>query len=118
MEGEKGRGVQITHHESIPGVVSGGGRPEKRINGGAKLQEAPMVTGGGWSDSGRGEAGLGVGEGGGGAGESSRARNQSMVAGGGRSTEGGDGGASARAELVTGRRMMKRKEDMIGGSYN
>ncbi|KAG2596835.1 hypothetical protein PVAP13_5KG186421 [Panicum virgatum] len=28
-----------------------------------------MVTGGGWSDFGRGEAGLGVGEGGGGAGE-------------------------------------------------
>ena len=77
-----------------------------------------MVTGGGWSDSGRGEAGLGVGEGGGGAGEGSRTRNQSMVAGGGRSTEGGDGGASARAELVTGRRMKKRKEDMTGGSHN
>ena len=42
-----------------------------------------MVTGGGWSDSGRGEAGLGVGEGGGGDGEGSRARNRSMVAGGG-----------------------------------
>ena len=41
-----------------------------------------------------------------------------MVAGGGRSTEGGDGGASARAELVTGRRMKKRKEDMIGGPHN
>ena len=40
-----------------------------------------------------------------------------MVAGGGRSTEGGDGGASARAELVTGRRMKKRKEDMTGGSH-
>ena len=38
----------------------GGGRPERRIDGGAKLQEAPMVTGGGWSDSGRGEAGLGL----------------------------------------------------------
>ena len=60
-------------------------------------------------DSGRGEAGLGVGEGGGGAGEGSHAKNRSMVAGGGRSTEGGDGGASPRAELVTGQRMKKRK---------
>jgi hypothetical protein len=30
-------------------------------------------------------------------------RNRSMVAGGGRSAEGGDGGASGRAELVTDR---------------
>ena len=41
-----------------------------------------------------------------------------MVAGGGRSTEEGDGGASARAELVTGRRMKKWKEDMTGESHN
>ena len=46
---------------------------------------------------------LGVGEGGGGAGEDARVRNRGMVAGGGRSTEGGDGGASGRAELVTDR---------------
>ena len=76
-----------------------------------------MVTGGGYSDSGRGEAGLGVGEGGGGAGEGGRARNRGLVARGGRSKEGGDGGASGRAELVTGRRMKKRKEDMSGGSH-
>ena len=37
---------------------------------------------------------LGVGEGGGGAGEDARVRNRGMVAGGGRSKEGGDGGAS------------------------
>ena len=42
-------------------------------------------------------------EGGGGAGEDSRARNRSIVAGGGRSTEGGDGGASGRAALISGR---------------
>ena len=52
-------------------------------------------------DSGQGEAGLGDGAGGGGAGEGSRVRNRSMVAGGGRLTEGGDGGASARAELAS-----------------
>ena len=40
-----------------------------------------------------------------------------MVAGGGRSTEGGDGGASGRAPLVSGRRMKKKKEDMTGGSH-
>ena len=76
-----------------------------------------MVTGGGWSDSGRGEAGLGVGDGGGGAGEGARARNRGLVAGGGRSTEGGDDGASGRAPLVSGRRMKKRKEDMTSGSH-
>ena len=43
-----------------------------------------------------------VGEGGGGAGDDARARNRGVVAGGGRSTEGGDGGARARAELVSG----------------
>ena len=31
--------------------------------------------------------------------------------------EGGDDGASERAPLVSGRRMKKRKEDMIGGSH-
>ena len=62
-----------------------------------------MVTGGGWGDSGWGEAGLGVGEGGGGAGEGARARNRGMVAGGGRSKEGGDGRVSGRAELVSDR---------------
>jgi hypothetical protein len=46
---------------------------------------------------------LGVGEGGGGAGEDARAMNQGMMAGGGRSKEGGDGGASRRAELVSNR---------------
>ena len=50
-----------------------------------------------------GEAGLDVGEGGGCAGEDARARNRGMVAGGGRSKEGGDGGASRRAELVSDR---------------
>ena len=74
-----------------------------------------MVTGGGWSDSGRGEAGLGVGDGGGGDGESARVRNRDLVAGGGRSTKGGDDGASG--PLISGRRMKKRKEDMTGGSH-
>ena len=50
-----------------------------------------------------GEAGLGVGEGGGGAREDARARNRGMTAGGGRSKEEGDGGASGRAELVSDR---------------
>jgi len=63
-----------------------------------------MVTGGGWGDSGRGEAGLGVGKGGGGAGEGARTRNRGMLAGGGRSKKEGDGGASGRAPLVSGRR--------------
>ena len=62
-----------------------------------------MVTSGGWDDSGQEKAGLGVGEGGGGAGEGARTRNHGMVAGGGRSKEGGDGGASGRAPLATGR---------------
>ena len=75
-----------------------------------------MVTGGGWGDSGQGEAGLGVGEGGGGAGEGARTKNRGMVAGGGRSTERGDGGARARAELVSGRRE-EDSEDMTGGSH-
>ena len=38
----------MTHHESIPAVGLGGG-PEKRIDGRAKLQALPMVTGGGWA---------------------------------------------------------------------
>ena len=57
-----------------------------------------MVTGGGRGDSGRVD-----GEGGGGAGEDARARNRGMVAGGGRSKEGGDGGESGRVELVSDR---------------
>ena len=61
-------------------------------------------------DSGRGEAGLGVWEGGGGAGESSRARNRGLVAGGGRSTEGGDDGANARAPLGSGRSEEEEEE--------
>ena len=67
-----------------------------------------MVTSGGWSDSGRGEAGLGVGDGGGGDGESARVRNRDLVAGGGRSTKEGDDGASGRAPLVSGRREEER----------
>ena len=59
-----------------------------------------MVTGGGWGDSGRGEAGLGVWKGG----EGARTRNRGMVVGEGRLKEGGDGGASGRAPLVSGRR--------------
>ena len=76
-----------------------------------------MVTGGGWGDSGRGKAGLGVGKGGGGAGEGARTRNRGMVAGGGRSTEGGVGGASGRARsfLVDGN---EEEEDMTTGSHN
>ena len=62
-----------------------------------------MVSGGGGGDSGRGEAGLEVGKGGGGAGEGSLARNRGLVAGGERSTKGGDDGASARAPLGSGR---------------
>ena len=64
-----------------------------------------------------GEAGLGVGEGGGGDGEDARARNRCMVAGGGRSKEGGDGGASGRAELVSGR-CEEKKEEMTAGARN
>ena len=60
-----------------------------------------MVTGGGWGDFDREEAGPGVGEDGEGAGEGAHMRNRGMVAGGGRSKEGGDGGASGRAELVS-----------------
>ena len=51
-----------------------------------------------------GEAGLRVGEGGGGAGDDARSMNRGVVAGEGRSTEGGDGGVRARAELVSGQR--------------
>ena len=50
-----------------------------------------------------GRSWAGVGEGGGGAGEDARARNRDVVAGGGRSKEGGDGGASGRAPLVSDR---------------
>ena len=39
------------------------------------------------------------------------------MAGGGRSTKGGNDGASGRAPLVSGRRMKKSKEDMTGGSH-
>jgi len=76
-----------------------------------------MVTGGGWGDSGREEAGPEVGEGGGGAGEGAHARNRGMVAGGGRSKEGGDGGPSGqlRSPLVEVRR--RKEEEMTGGSY-
>ena len=42
-------------------------------------------------------------KGGGGAGKDAHARNRGMVAGGGKSKEGGDGGASGRAELVSDR---------------
>ena len=52
----------MTHHESIPVVGSGGGRPEKRIDGGANFKRAPMVTGGGWGDSGREKPGWGLGK--------------------------------------------------------
>ena len=52
----------MTHHESIPAVGSGGGRLEKQIDGGAKLQAAPMVTGGGGGDSGREKLGWGLGK--------------------------------------------------------
>ena len=69
-----------------------------------------MVTGGGWGDSDRGEAGPGVGKGGGGAGEGARTRNRGIVAGGGRSKEEGDGGASGRAPLVTGRSEEEERE--------
>ena len=68
------------------------------------FKRAPMVTGVGWGDSGRGEAGLGVGEVGGGAGEGARIRNRDMVAGGRRSKGGGDGGASGRAPPGSSRR--------------
>ena len=76
------------------------------------MEEASSTSNGDrrWlGDSGRGDAGLGVGEGGGGAGEGSHARHRSMVAGGGRSTEGGDGGVSARAELASGRREEEKR---------
>ena len=74
------------------------------------------MTGGGWGDSGRGEAGLGVGKGGGGAGEGARTRNRGMVAGGGRSTEGATVAREHErsSSLVDVRR---RKEDMTGGSH-
>ena len=52
------------------------------------FERPPMVTGDGWGDSGRAEAGLEVGEGGGGAGEGARTRNRSTVTGGVRSREG------------------------------
>ena len=39
-----------------------------------------------------------------------------MVAGGGRSKEGGDGGASGRAELVSGR-CEEKEEEMTAGSH-
>ena len=71
-----------------------------------------MVTGGGWGDFGREEAGPGVGEGGEGAGEGAHVRNRGMVAGGGRSKEGGDSGASGRAPLATGR----SEEEKRGGN--
>ena len=63
-----------------------------------------------------GEAGLGVGEGGGGAGEDARARNRGMVAGGGSLKEGGDGGASGRAELVSDR-WEEEEGEMTAGSH-
>ena len=69
----------------------------------SKLQAG---SNGDWRRLGRfrpGRSWLGVGEGGGGAGEDARARNRGMVAGGGRSKEGGDGRASGRAELVSDR---------------
>ena len=62
------------------------------------------------------EARLGVGEGGGGAGEGSRVRNRGLVAGGGKSTEGGDDGASARAPLGSGQ-SEEEEEGMTGGSH-
>ena len=55
----------------------------------AKLRAASMVTGDGWGDSGRGEAGLEVGEGGGGGGERLGARDRSRATRGRRSTGGG-----------------------------
>ena len=68
------------------------------------FERPPMVTGDGWGDSGRGEAGLEVGEGGGGAGEGARTRNRSMVAGGRRSRGGAAAACSARALAQQGRR--------------
>ena len=40
-----------------------------------------------------------------------------MMAGGGKSKEGGDGGASGRAPLVSGR-CEEKKEEMTAGSHN
>ena len=57
------------------------------------------------------EAGLGVGEGGGGAGKDARARNRGMVAGGGRSKEGGDDGAGARVPLGSDRSEEEERND-------
>ena len=61
-EGEKDRGAQGTHHESIPVAGSSGGRPERRIDGGAKLQAPPMVTGGGWAIPAGKKPGWGLGK--------------------------------------------------------
>ena len=52
----------MTRHKSIPAIGLGGGRPEKRINGGAKLQAPPMVTGGGWTIPAREKPGWGLGK--------------------------------------------------------
>ena len=52
----------MTHHESISAVGSGGGRPEKRIDGEAKLQAPPMVTGGGWAIPAGEKPGWGLGK--------------------------------------------------------
>ena len=52
----------MTHHESIPVVGSGGGRPEKWIDNGAKLQAPPMVTGGGWAIPAGEKPGWGLGK--------------------------------------------------------
>ena len=71
------------------------------------FERPPMVTGDGWGDSGRGEAGLEVGEGGGGAGEGARTRNQSTVTGGRRSK---GGATTGRAQLGSGSTGKKESE--------
>ena len=84
---------------------------EKRIDGEAKLQ-AGSNGDRRWRGRFRpGMSWLEVGKGGGGAGEDVRARNRGMVAEGGRSKKGGDGGASGRAELVSGRREEEKEGD-------
>ena len=106
----------MTHHESIPAVGSGGGRPEKRIDGGAKLQAPPMVTGGGWAIPSGEKPGWGLGK-------VEEVPGKVLVRGievwwpeeGDRR----EGVTAARAlERSSPLVVVRRREDMTGGSHN